>query len=61
MIYVGWSFSNLGTAADDIKDRVAKLKPSPNRCCVCCGCCLSAPTLRTYDAGQAYEALSPSK
>ena len=53
----GWAVANLSTAAADIQNAFGKLRPNCSGCCAKCGVQMNVPTLRVYDAGQAYEVI----
>ena len=55
-----WAVSSLATAPAEVHNAVNALADSPsNRKCVVCQHVMAGPTLRVYDAGQAYEVLDP--
>eukprot|EP00973_Karenia_brevis_P000735 103476-Karenia_brevis.AAC.1 len=56
-IFAGWSSSNLSQAATETKSSIQHLKRHPYDLCLVCGAKLEQPTVRTYDARQAFEAI----
>ena len=59
--YDTWAVPNLSEAAAFARLSTGELKPPlADGCCVLCKHSLSGPTLRVYDAGQAYEMLDPN-
>ena len=58
-IFVGWAVDNLAKAADNVRAAFAGLSACPDSGrCVGCGSMLFGPTIKIFDAGQAYEMVS---
>ena len=55
-VYGGWTVPSLSVAADTVRSSIQSLLPwEPGQTCPCCGRSISSPTMRVFDAGQAYE------
>ena len=57
-ILQGWSLADLSQTAKETKSSFEELGQSSEKRCLSSGCRITSPTLRTYDAGQAYESVS---
>ena len=60
-VFHGYAVQNLSTAAADVVSAIRNLRPRDRSgCCRKCGARMPGPTLRVYDAGQAYEVIPMS-
>ena len=51
-----WSIDNMSTVTQEIRSEFADLtKYGSSRVCICCGSHMANPTVKTFDAGQAYQ------
>ena len=57
--YAGWGLHDMSQSGKVIKDGLNQLRKPRNQCCVACKQEIRYPSLFSWDAGQAYETLSP--